>query len=174
MTIRLQAIVPVGHVADSEFAERELKKALNKVGGYAAGLYRKTVTTWKKKPTFTKGRAKWISSFALGVEITYTNKVYMWTDFGTKPHVIRARNYPTLRFRSKYSPRTRKRTFRSYRNRRYGPWRTPKKVNHPGTAAREFTEEIAARAEKKFDTEVDRIFRQMAARGNKGGVKYYR
>lgn len=63
---------------------------------------------------------------------------WQWLDEGTKPHVIRARRKPTLRFRAGgFRAKTSVGKFTSGSGRpASGPWRAPVSVRHPGTKAR--------------------------------------
>jgi hypothetical protein len=116
--------------------------------------FEKTTTTWKgAKPTFkiaigltgqdaivivgpagdTEGAQKWV-----------------WLDEGTKPHVIKAKNVPNLKFRTNFTPKTKVKTFSSRKGSIKPPWRSTPQVRHPGIEARDWTGEIAKRRRKPF------------------------
>lgn len=122
--------------------------------------FEKTTATWKgAKPTFevaiglAKGNA--IVLVGPGGNAEGAQK-WVWLNEGTKPHPITAKRKPNLVFRTNFSPKTSVRTFASKAGSVSPPWRATKKVNHPGTEARDWTGEIAKRRRKKF---VQRILR---------------
>ena len=66
--------------------------------------------------------------------------LWEWTDKGTKPHKIRAKNVTRLKFQTAYSARTAPVAKANVgTGRSSGPWVSPVEVNHPGTKARKFT-----------------------------------
>lgn len=116
--------------------------------------FEKTTTTWKgAKPTFeiaigltgqdaiviigpggnTEGAQKWV-----------------WLDEGTKPHIIKAKNVPNLRFKTNFTAKTKVKTFSSSAGSSNPPWRATKQVKHPGIEAREWSETIVKRRRKPF------------------------
>lgn len=116
--------------------------------------FEKTTATWKgTKPTFT---------FAIGLTgqdaivligpAGSTEGAQKWVrlDEGTKPHIIKAKNVPNLIFRTKFSPKTKVKTFSSSAGSIAPPWRATPQVRHPGIEARDWTGEIAKRRRKKF------------------------
>ena len=118
-------------------------RALDILADEAIVLYRKTTATWRHKPRFIKIRT------ARGVQIVTSDKIYQWTDRGTKPHIIEAKNAPMLIFRWPYKAATRVRIISS-RNASVGNnWARKFSVNHPGTKPRHFTDEITKRINKR-------------------------
>jgi hypothetical protein len=109
-------------------------------------MYQRTTRTWKHKPRFYPKRT------ATGITINTDSDIYKWTDYGTKPHIIRAKNAPFLVFRWPYKAATKPRVIGSI-NAKYGKfWARKLQVNHPGTKARHFTDEISKRMQKRAVT----------------------
>ena len=89
---------------------------------------------------------------------------WVWTDLGTRPHRIRAKNAPTLRFQINFIPSTRPGSFESGRAASWPPWRAPKEVWHPGTEPRRWTETLTKERKRKFSALVFRNFDRAAKR----------
>lgn len=143
------------------------KKELDKIPGNVAKKlskealknYQKTVATWEVKPEFqvmtevSGSRA----SFLIGTD----DPIYRYVDFGTRPHIIRARNAPYLVFRVGGKPKTRPGILQSGPGRPGTRWVRVKEVHHPGIRKRGFTEIIEKKIDNKLtDTvtaEVDKV-----------------
>lgn len=106
-------------------------------------LYGKTTRTWRHKPRFYSKRT------AKGVTINTDSAIYGYVDFGTRPHVIKARRAPFLVFRWPYKAATKPRVIASYKAQTGPNWAKRKQVNHPGIKARNFTDEITKRMQKR-------------------------
>lgn len=111
------------------------------------GAHNQTVVSdWNGKPRFlatVDNSADGQIDLVMRVQGQHADK-WVWTDNGTEPHEIRARNVPRLKFQEGYNARTLPvARFRQGNGRSFGAWRTPVKVDHPGTAAREFTKTYA-------------------------------
>jgi hypothetical protein len=102
--------------------------------------YRRTVNTWRKKPQFDAIAEYTESGFEILVGTD--DKIYAYVDRGTRPHVIRPRGPWPLRFKSGYSAKTTPRVLSSSPGGAEGPTVYAREVFHPGTQAREFTDEI--------------------------------
>jgi len=138
----------------SKKVRAQLLNALRTEGKVIVAELDKTTRTWKgDKPTF-----KFELSFAGGdVTLligpggnTHGAQKWVWLNEGTKPHIIRARNAPLLRFRTTFVPKTKVGVFASGPGRIAPPWRSTFSVNHPGNAAREWSSKIVQRRKKKF------------------------
>lgn len=73
------------------------------------------------------------------------DQIFQWTSEGTKPHPIAAVNAPSLVFPSLWSPKTAKNSLGAQPGgigKHLGHWRKEQVVQHPGTEAREFDEDI--------------------------------
>ena len=131
-----------------------LLNALRAEGKVVKNEFEKTVRTWKgEKPTF-----KILISLAGGNAVVLVGpggstegaQKWVWLDEGTKAHIIQARNVPNLVFRTRFTPKTKVRTFSSRSGSIKPPWRATPKVNHPGIEARQWTVEIVKRRKKPF------------------------
>lgn len=131
-------------------AAKKLPSAIDagydEIANEAIGLYQKTTRTWKTKVRFYSKRT------ARGVTINTDSDIYTWTDYGTKPHVIRAKNAPFLVFRWPYKAATKPRMIGSYQAQRGKNWARKFQVNHPGTKPRRFTDEITKRMLRRSHT----------------------
>lgn len=107
--------------------------------------YQQATSDWSGNPQFKRevdvkperitGRIK-----ATGSEASALH--FLWTDKGTKPHIIEAKTAPMLRFQVGYSPRTAP-VAQSHvgTGQASGAYVSKFRVNHPGTDARQFTKE---------------------------------
>lgn len=75
---------------------------------------------------------------------------FVWGDKGTRPHVIKAKNAPLLKFKTQFTPKTTPGTLASRAGSSSPPWASKKVVNHPGTKARGWSELALRRRKKKF------------------------
>lgn len=133
--------------------QRRLQNALNKEAKIVKREYEKTVATWDDPPRFEaltdiSGNDISILVGPTGTELQV--KKFVWTDQGTKPHVIKAKNAPALIFQSGYSPKTLPNKIASYPAGHFGEFVRVQSVNHPGTEPRNFTRIIVQRRRKPF------------------------
>jgi len=75
--------------------------------------------------------------------ITMNDDRYVYVNDGTRPHDIRPRNAPRLRFQTGYKPKTVVRQIASRSGGSFGPTVYSLGVRHPGTEGRHFDDEIA-------------------------------
>jgi hypothetical protein len=113
------------------------------IAAESIGLYQKTTRTWKHQPRFYSKRT------ARGVTINTDSDIYKWTDFGTRPHIIKAKNAPFLVFRWPYKAATKPRVIGSTKATVGKNWARKLLVHHPGTKPRHFTDEISTRMQKR-------------------------
>jgi hypothetical protein len=134
---------------------RNLLSALEKEGNIVKREYEKTVATWNDPPKFEVLTAIDNPPGAASVLVGPTgtqeqvNK-FVWTDQGTRPHVISAKNAPALVFQRGYSPKTQPNKIASFPAGRFGEFVRKQSVNHPGTEPRNFTKIIVNRRRKPF------------------------
>lgn len=124
-----------------------------------------TTRTWKTKPDFI------IKKIQNGYEIMTYNKIYKYVSGGTKPHIIKARRVPFLRFyRVGFRPKSKIRYIGSLKGARANKvLAIVKSVQHPGIQARDFdaaigekwTKQIPAILKRVLETEI----RAAASRG---------
>ena len=135
---------------------QNLLNTLRKEGGAIKKEYEKTVATWSDPPKFEVliGLERGANGSATvlvgptGTELQ-VNK-FVWTDEGTKPHIITAKNAPFLVFQRGYTPKTQPGKIASGPSARFGDFVKKKSVNHPGTRPRNFTKIIVKRRRKPF------------------------
>jgi len=154
----VKAIKPRKRIDAYQFSLAIMKELENQ-GQIAKRMYQKTTTTWRSpRPVFrveTKiarppGPRGGRESRPASVSVYTSDDRYIWTDYGTKPHIIRPRRSKYLRFRVGYKAKTRVRVIGSRRGGKFGSWVSAKIVRHPGTKAREFTKEIQKRRRRPF------------------------
>jgi len=155
VVVSLKAIKPKPLRVDA--IRLELLNELRKEGREQQKELKKTVATWRNKPNFESlvGLERKAGGSAIVVTGPTGNDAavnhWVWTDQGTRPHTIQARRAPTLKFRTGFVAKTRPRRFTSRRGRRFGLWRSPVSVRHPGTKPREWTKLLAKKRKRPFD-----------------------
>lgn len=138
---------------NTKTVQRRLQVALNKEAKIIRREYEKTTATWNDPPKFEiitdiSGNDVSVLVGPTGTDMQI-NK-FVWTDEGTKPHVIKAKNAPALVFQTGYSPKTLPNKIASFPAGRFGEFVRVQSVNHPGTEPRNFTKIIIARRRKPF------------------------
>jgi hypothetical protein len=111
----------------------------------------RVTSTWSNPPKFTVNVALGKSA-AKGIQATVTtdDPRWLWTDKGTKPHIIRARNAPRLAFPSVFTPKSKPNSLKASAGSSGGPTVYAMEVHHPGTEARNFSRTIHARYHSDF------------------------
>ena len=144
----------------------EIMDELKKEGVTQRQILGRTTTGWEDRPLFkaditsTGRRDITLRTYPTGSEDAVNH--WMWTDQGTPPHIITARNAPTLNFQAGYTPRTKVRKYKSGAKKRFGAWRRPVVVHHPGTTAREWSQDLSKRREKPFQQRMEGAMRRAA------------
>lgn len=142
--IKLKPIVPKGEILDARKLARAKKNALEGAAKGALIDFKVTAQTWSHKPSFA------IEAPNDNERIVGTNDdIYGYVDEGTRAHVIVARG-KTLAFPSGYKAKTRPRVIGSSGGGGKGATVFTKRVQHPGTDAREFSETIATKWEEQL------------------------
>lgn len=114
--------------------------------------FERTVRTWDHQPN-------WSSELYRGVRVMWV-KVYTYStqyrlvNAGAKPHIIRKRNAPLLRYQTGFRAKSRPRVVGSFAGGKYGSWRVANAVHHPGHEAREFDKEIAEEYQDTFRKDI--------------------
>lgn len=100
-------------------------------------LLKQPTAFWSSQPAFD--RKIRVSSRGAEATVTTDDKRYLWTNYGTRPHVIRPKGpgYP-LRFQGGYSPATRPGSLAPGIGKATGSVIYAYEVHHPGTRARRF------------------------------------
>jgi hypothetical protein len=117
------------------------REGLNDIKEEALRLYRLCTWTWKHRPEFQVD-AKQEGDTTIRLDMGTDSAVFGYVDWGTRPHVIRAKHAKTLRFMSGYSAKTIPGVFGSKQG---GPFGQPvfrRQVMHPGIKPRNFTRNI--------------------------------
>lgn len=110
-----------------------------------------TTETWSHQPRFT------IDKSHPGERIIGTDDdIYHFVDAGTKPHTIVAKNKKVLAFGAGSRAKTQVRVIGSGAGRKGGTPVRVTRVRHPGTAARQFSETIAAKWQDELPATVQR------------------
>jgi hypothetical protein len=136
----------------------EIQGELKKEGATSRQVLARTTSSWKgEKPKFKadltlNSEGASVRTYPTGSEKA-VNK-WVWLDEGTNAHTITARRAPTLIFQTGYTAKTSHRKFKSGPSRRFGAWRRPTSVQHPGIAAREWSAELSARRQKPFENRI--------------------
>ncbi len=148
--MRIKVIIPRGLLVDPKRLVRGLENGLTAAAKATKVDFDVTTQTWRKRPTFTIEEQP-------GERIIATdNEIYGYVNDGTRPHVIRAKNAPSLVFGVPSSPKTAVRVVGSTAGSRGNTIVRVKQVNHPGTDAREFDQVIADKWETKLPQIVQR------------------
>lgn len=169
MALQVKAVVPPA--LNPKAWERVIGRELEKQAAITQRMYKRTVRTWgPPKITFKVKTSKTSpgprggrSSQTAAAEVSTDDERFIWTDLGTKAHIIRPkRPGGQLKFKvGGYSPKTRRGVIGSRRGRAGRNFRSATIVRHPGTKARRFTKEIEKRRRKPF-------FKAMFAANAKG------
>jgi hypothetical protein len=116
--------------------------------------------TWARKPLFVVRRKRKYT-----FEVTTGDFIYGLLDQGTVPHIIAAKNAPTLAFntRPKFSPKTTPHSLRAKKGKK--PVSSPVfplAVYHPGTEAREWVVLANERSRIRLKKAMDKIASKLA------------
>jgi hypothetical protein len=124
--------------------------------------------SWKHRPGFSIERGPYWRMVHAN-KTTKAGEVFDMLDAGTRPHVIRARNVPRLRFYAKgFVAKTTPRViFSEGGQKATHNFRTPVEVHHPGTKAREWydviqekwNKEMPAQMQRSIDAAITRMMR---------------
>jgi len=133
------------------------------VGQRMRMLYKLTVSSWKHKPQFEITVIQ--NDQQMGVTVGTDDKIFGYVDEGTKPHrIVPKASNPSKRlfFREGFSPKTQPGIVGSWGGGSFGNVVVAKAVNHPGTAARKFTQTIQKQTEKHFENQMRAAMEQTA------------
>jgi hypothetical protein len=111
--------------------------------------FKATTATWTHKPAFTPQPTERGWMVAVNPAQPYT-----WVDAGTKPHIIKAKNVPLLRFAGPYHAKTKPNVIAAYKGGRGNVWVSKRMVHHPGTEARNFRDIIMRRMQARAANKV--------------------
>jgi hypothetical protein len=149
---KVEALTPKIKIDTSQL-KSVIVQEMTRQGEIIERMYERTTNTWRDKPKFSKtlkrGARTWIMRVGYDPS-SEAGKKYLWTDWGTEPHIIRANKAPRLAFGTTFVPKTRRGVIGSGAGKRGGRIVRPKQVRHPGTEAREFTKTIYNRRKDHF------------------------
>jgi len=153
---------------DAKAFIKECNKLLEEAAKSMNSDFRAATGTWKHKPIFSfwgpyrRGNALFILAGPTSYE--GRDQIFEYVDQGTKPHVIRprarttvrgrAKTWPALRFKSKYTAKTQAYSMYSRSGGKSGRYRYRFKVNHPGSKGRQFIALSAANHQRWWNTKV--------------------
>lgn len=163
--MNLEAIVPDSSTLwDKGIIEQQLMLAINQTLRVIDQDFGKTYATWKSTPAFIIQLAAYKGDDLVGSVYT-SDRIYAYVNNGTVPHDIAPRTAKVLHFMTGYRAKTRKRVIGSSAGGASGSDAFAMTVHHPGTEAREFDKEIAARRQRTLETNVTAaILRSMKGR----------
>lgn len=124
-----------------------LEDVAEELGKEAVRLFRGTVRSWQHKPHFEALTE--VSGSNITVIAGTDDRIYGYVDRGTRPHVIRPRWAPRLRFMSGFSPKTQPGSLQSGPGKSAPPVVYATEVRHPGTRPRHFTKSVLAKTSAK-------------------------
>lgn len=121
----------------------ELQAEAEAIGLEGVKQFERVVADWDTKVRFTYERK--VTAQYISVEIKPYGKsalIFTYVDQGTKPHIITPKGDYPLRFQTGYSARTKPvAQYGVGSGTSSGEWRASYEVHHPGTKARQFTQE---------------------------------
>lgn len=124
-------------------------------------------STWTNQPVF-KGTV-WHRGTVASVKVSTTDKVFIYVDQGTRPHIItpKGEGYP-LRFRwdgpGSYKPKSKPGILRAYRGEVPSTEVRRMFVHHPGTEARKFMEKVQDKVGKWAAKRIRELVRAVVAK----------
>lgn len=147
--LRLRQIKLAKNPFDDRAQRQAIKAALDTAARGALADFERTTATWGSKPGFSveeNGEFERV----IGTD----DENYQRIDEGTRPHVIVAHG-KALAFASGHSAKSRPRVIGSGAGGKSGSVVFTKRVNHPGTDAREFSDVIAEKWEALLAVEME-------------------
>lgn len=142
--IKIKVIKPRANMFNVNAIERAVGDAMKDLAKDAQKDLEKTTSTWEHDVDFK------IEMERGGFTVATTDEIYGYVDDGTRAHEIRPKNGKQLKFTVGGAAKTTPRVIGSGPGRRGSTVVRSKRVWHPGTKAREFTETL----QQKYDREV--------------------
>ena len=123
-----------------------LQAEMKKFAPFLVKTFEHTTDSWQgEKPKFTPVFRKDGGALRIQVRLAGPKKgreKWLYVNYGTRPHKIKAKPGNTLRFQTGYQAGSTPGQLRTARSSKSGSWRSAKEVNHPGTEARNWKELI--------------------------------
>lgn len=136
--------------------------------------FQKITASWDHQPDFAFTQR--VSPKLIEVKIFPYGEhaqIFEWTDKGTKPHEIRPKpenKRGLLIFQTGYSARTAPiARFDVGSGTASGEWRAAASVQHPGTEARQFTQDYTKKIQKTIQRRTENTIRRGLRRAHSGG-----
>lgn len=137
--MKLTPIIPKTMAAKFKSAPEAVAKGMDDAAEMVKKDFEQTTASWDHSVTFT------IAKQGVDRTVTTNDEIWGYVDEGTKPHVIVARRARMLRFATGGKPKTQPGRITSGSGSKGNAVVFRPKVNHPGTKARLFTQQIAKR-----------------------------
>ena len=161
LEIKIDVILPKGDYPRGQWKQFDRNLQLYMKGELSKAIeddYKRTIRGWKTKVVFKGEFSKSRRDYTLEVVPKGPGaSIYGYVDAGTRSRTIGPKRAPALVFQRDYSPKTRKGGRTGGTGKRSGPWIRTQKVSGHKIEAREFTEEIAKKIEKKVVTDVHKM-----------------
>lgn len=155
MKVRLQPIKPKVQAINVDRARQLIKRATDDSAYEVLQDFEATVETWDTPVTFT------VKSDGPNREIGTKSKIYEYVDLGTKPHIIEPKKKTVLKFGLNSLPKTTPGNIASGPGRPGSPFIFRKRVRHPGTKARKFSETIRRRRQALLARKIQDALREL-------------
>jgi len=159
------------HLIDTDArVRRELRVIIEDTAQDMKDYFLPVTRTWKRKVSFRRQMRVSPRLIEASVQAVGANKwLWIWTDKGTKPHIIRPKNTSLLTFKASYDARTRPPAGAGGRPRAnvgtgkaIGSWVSTKEVRHPGTKPRQFAKYFEKQMKPNFQRRVEAALRRAA------------
>jgi len=167
---QVKAIIPEKFNTDAVM--RTLRGEMEKFAPFLVKDFEKTTAGWQgDKPKFTPVLKESAGEIVIQIRLAgnkHGREKWNWLNYGTAPHVIRAKNAPALRFQTGYSAGSKPGTTFTSRASKSGGWASAKEVHHPGTAAREWKDLIIKNNQPLFERWMSAAMRNAASESGHG------
>jgi len=150
---------------------REINKGVQEGGEILLDAHKRVTRTWKPiqfKLKVTKVHGWPFRPKKVTASVTTKDLRWLWTDKGTKPHIIKPKRAKVLAFPSGFAPKSKPNSLRAREGFSGGPTVFSKGVKHPGTKPRNFTPLIEKKYGPKFRTAVNNGFTRAAQASGQG------
>ena len=149
--MKARAIKISGDLIDVRTLRRAIDNGLNGAAKAVKADFDVTTQTWKERPTFT------IDGSGEQRTVATDSEIYGFVDEGTDPHIITAKSpQKPLTFGVGGRPKTAPRVIGSGPGGKGTQIVRAQRVNHPGSAARDFSETIKEKWDERLADVVQR------------------
>ena len=152
--------------------DRKVREAIRKSSKAAADIIAlqltEVVKDWDDKPKFKVVAAARMDGVGFKVVLGGSRDAqnhFVWTDLGTKPHKIRAKNGGSLAFQVGYQAKTTPvAQFGVGDGTANGAWVRTQEVDHPGTDARKFSKTFVDEVIPLFKADISKNLKDISRR----------